>query len=225
MLQTPEEYDIEQINKKSWEVAKQYVIEPSDLLSIEVYSDKGERIIDPDFELTKDMEINQADNKPNIEYQVSSEGVVKLPMVGTVMLSGLDLRIAENKLEEKYKEFYNEPFVNITYMNKRVIVVGETNLVVPLTNENMHLIEVLALADAVNNNAKVQNIRVVRGEYVFVMDLSRIEGLKKTNMLMQPGDIVYVEPVRRPFVESIRDYSPMINVITGVAIIISILTR
>lgn len=225
MLQTPEGYAIEEINKKSWEITEQYIIQPNDLISIEVYSNKGERIIDPDFELSNDMNANQMNTKPEIEYQINNAGAVKLPMIGEVKLGGLGLRSAESELEDKYNEYYNNPFVNITYKNKRVTVVGEVNKVVPLTNENTHLIEVLALADAVTNNSKVQNIRLVRGEDIFIIDLSKIEGLKKTNMLVQPGDIIYVEPVRRPFIESIRDYGPVISVVTSITAIIAIITR
>ena len=75
------------------------------------------------------------------------------------------------------------------------------------------------------NNSRVQNIRLVRQEDIFVMDLSKIEGLKQANMMVQPGDIIYVEPVRRPFVESIRDYGPVISVVTSITAIIAILTR
>ena len=53
LLQTPENYQVEEINKKSWEVEKQYVIQPNDLLSVLVYSNKGERVIDPDFNYHK----------------------------------------------------------------------------------------------------------------------------------------------------------------------------
>ena len=65
----------------------------------------------------------------------------------------------------------------------------------------------------------------MRGEDVFVLDLSKIEGLKNANMIVQPGDIVYIEPVRRPFVESIRDYGPIISVVTSITAIIAIITR
>jgi polysaccharide export outer membrane protein len=225
MLQTPDGYATEDINKLSWEVEKQYVIQPNDLLEIEVFSNNGERIIDPDMELANDIGLTQGVNKPEISYQVSKDGLIKLPMVGDVNLSNMNLRTAESELEAKYKEFYATPFVQIRFLNKRVTVVGEANMVIPLANENTHLIEVLALADAVTNNSKMQNIRVVRGENVFVIDLSRIEGLKQANLSMQPGDIVYVEPVRRPFVESFRDYAPVIGVFTSIAVVISILTR
>jgi polysaccharide export outer membrane protein len=126
MLQTPEQYAFEEINKKSWEITEQYVIQPNDLISVEVFTNKGERIIDPDFELSSDMNINQMDSKPKIKYQINNSGVVKLPMVGDVKLSGFDLRSAEGELETKYKEYYNEPFVNITYLNKPIISLWET---------------------------------------------------------------------------------------------------
>ena len=225
MLQTPEGYAVEEINKKILETNEQYVIQPSDLLSVEVFSNKGERIIDPDFELSNNLNVNQLNSKPKIQYQVNSEGGVKLPMVGEITLGNQSLRQAEAILEEAYKQYYAAPFINITYLNKRVTVIGEVNKVIPLTNEETYLMEVLALADAITNNSKVQNIRVVRGEDVFVLDLSKIEGLKNANMIMQPGDVVYIEPVRRPFVESIRDYGPVISVVTSITAIIAILTR
>ena len=225
LLQTPEGYAVEEINKKSWDVESQYLIQPNDQLGVMVFSNKGERIIDPDFELSQDININQANSKPELKYQVSHDGMVKLPMIGQIKLVGLNLREAEKEVETKYQEYYATPFVNISFLNKRITVVGEVNKVIPLNNENTHLIEVLSLADAVNNNIKVQNIRVVRSEQVFVYDLSKIDGLKGANMIMQPGDIVYIEPVRRPFVESIRDYGPVISVVTSITAIIAILTR
>jgi polysaccharide export outer membrane protein len=42
---------------------------------------------------------------------------------------------------------------------------------------------------------------------------------------MKPGDIVYVEPVRRPFIEALRDYSPVITIVTSLATLIFIVSQ
>ena len=68
---------------------------------------------------------------------------------------------------------------------------------VPLENENTSLIEVLALAGGVGGS-KAFRIKLIRGDLrnpqVFLIDLSTIEGLKKTNLQIVSNDIIYVEP-------------------------------
>jgi polysaccharide export outer membrane protein len=78
-------------------------------------------------------------------------------------------------------------------------------------------VEVLAMAKGLPNDAKAQNIRILRGEQVFIVDLSTIEGYKEGNMLIQPGDIVYVEPVRRPVSEALRDYAALFTIFISLA--------
>jgi len=95
--------------------------------------------------------------------------------------------------------------------------------VIPLVNENLHLVEVLALAKGLDNNAKAQNIRVLRGDDVFVADLSTIEGYLKNNIAIEPGDIIYVEPIRKPVVEATRDYAIVISMITSLTTLILVL--
>ena len=52
---------------------------------------------------------------------------------------------------------------------------------------------------------------------------STVSGMTKTIKMVLPGDIVYVEPVRRPVPESVRDLAPIVSLITsGVALIIAL---
>ena len=109
-------------------------------------------------------------------------------------------------------------------MNKRVIVLGAPGgQVIPLVNENIHLVEVLALAKGVDNLAKAHNIRVLRGDQVLVADLSTIDGYLKSNVLIEHGDIVYVEPVRRPVSEAFRDYLPVLTALTSLTTLIVVI--
>ncbi|MFN8340502.1 MAG: hypothetical protein U0V64_02445 [Cyclobacteriaceae bacterium] len=57
------------------------------------------------------------------------------------------------------------------------------------------------------NDAKAHNIRVLRGDQVFLVDFSTLAGYQAGNIAMQSGDVVYVEPIRRPLVEGLRDYT------------------
>ena len=109
-------------------------------------------------------------------------------MVGEIKLDGLTIRQAEDLLQQAYATFYEDAYVVLRYTNKRVIVLGAPGgQVIPLTNENVHLVEVLALAKGLTNDAKAHNIRVLRGDQVFVADLSTIDGYVKNNIPIQSG--------------------------------------
>jgi polysaccharide biosynthesis/export protein len=207
-------------------VEKNYVIQHNDAITLMVYTNDGERVIDPDFKLMKDMPVqNSAGSiRPVIHYLVNTDGNAKLPMVGPITLVGLTLREAEQLLQKEYSKFYHDPFVVLEFHNKRVVVLGAPGgQVIPLVNQNVRLVEVLALAKGIENNAKAHNIRVLRGDQVFVADFSTIDGYTKSNMIMEPGDVVYVEPIRRPLVESIRDYGPVIAVVSSLTTLVIVL--
>lgn len=202
---------------------KSYVIQKNDALAVEVYTNQGERIIDPNMESFKDGPASSTSTKDPTTYTVNPDGRVKFPMIREIKVEGLTLRQAEDTLEKEFARFYEQPFVTLKYTNKRVIVLGAPGgQVIPLVNENVRLAEVLALAKGVNNDAKAHNIRVLRNDQVFVADLSTFEGYLKNNMLVQPGDIVYVEPIRRPFSEGLRDYGVLVSILVSVATLIAI---
>jgi len=203
---------------------KNYVIQSNDNLELEVYTNKGERIIDPDMELTKDLPNQALNSKPIPTYLVDIRGIAKFPMIGEVKVEGMTIREAEAILQKQYESFYLDSFVILRYVNKRVIVLGATGgQVIPLTNENIHLIEVLALAQGVSNDAKAHNIRVLRGDQVFVCDLSTFDGYLKNNIGIEPGDIVYVEPIRRPVSEGLRDYGLLVSLAASLTTLIVVL--
>lgn len=223
MFKVPEGYQLEQEVQKA---EKNYVIQVNDLLQVDVYTNDGERIIDPDLKLLENMPSQSQNYKPLVNYLVDLKGVVKLPMVGEVKLEGLTIRDAETILQEAYEKFYSKPYVVIQYLNKRVVVLGAPGgQVVPLTNENVELVEVLALAKGINNDAKAHNIRVLRHEKVFLIDMSTIDGYLKGNMIMEPGDIVYVEPVRKPVSEAVRDYGPLVSLVISLVTLIIVLNN
>lgn len=215
----------EQALKQQVQLAEQnYLIAKNDLLKMLVYTKNGELIVDPDYQLFKEIPVQAGTLKPNLEYLVDINGIVKFPMLGEVKVEGLTLRQAEAILQKEYARYYEDSFVRLEYLNKRVIVLGASGgKVIPLVNQNVSLAEVLALASGIHNDAKATNIRVIRNDQIFVVDFSTFEGYTRTNMLIQPGDIVYIEPIRRPASEALRDYYPLFSVLTGVTTLLVVL--
>lgn len=232
MFSTETDVIPDNVQRAVFEAEKNYIISRNDFLNIEVYTNGGERIIDPDFELLKEtgVQLNQQLNKPTPNFLVQEDGLVRLPMIGLVDLVGLNLRQANIILQEKYSEFYENPFVITKYINKRVVILGATeSFVVPLENENMSLIEVLAVAGGLGKDAKAHNIRLIRGNLtnpeVYLIDLSSINSMASSMVKILPGDIIYVEPVRRPLTEVVRDIAPILSTVTsGIALVIALRT-
>ncbi|MCR5887605.1 polysaccharide biosynthesis/export family protein [Hymenobacter sp. J193] len=232
-------------------LSQNYVIKPNDYLQVRVYTNKGERLVDPNGELRFGVPGNQTlitgatqsggeltrggdvGSRPagDSEFLVQSDGVVKLPMVGYVKITGNTLLQADSLLQLRYNAFYKDAFVATRVTNSRVFVLGTPGgMVVPLYNDNMNLIEILASVNGIDARTntgssggatrygKAFNIRLIRGDLknpmVQVIDLSTIEGMRRADLRMQPNDIVYIEPVRRPFREALTDILPLLQVVT-----------
>ena len=180
------------------------------------------------------------------EFLVQADGTVVLPLVNRVKVSGLSLLQADSVLQARYNEYYKESFVTTRVTNNRVFMLGATGgQVITLANDNMNLIEVLALAGGLDgggqsgggNNSgfyryggKASNIRIIRGDLknprIQQVDLTTLEGMRRANLQMEPNDIVYVEPVHRPVLETLADAAPIISfaslILTTTLVIISV---
>jgi len=244
---------------------RNYRIKPNDYLSVKVYTNKGERLIDPNGELQfgpsgagattpragaaaggggqRSTGQGGGGQTTSSDYLVQADGTVRLPIIDQVSVTGLTLVQADSTLKVRYDSYYKESFVRTAVTNNRVIFLGASGgQVIPLTNDNMNLLEVLALAGGVDGGGgggggtnsiaryggRVNNIRIIRGDLknpqVQFIDLSTLEGMRRGNLQIEPNDIIYVQPVRRPFLEYLNDISPVISLVTAVVSTISIIS-
>lgn len=205
---------------------KNYSLQPNDQIVLSVFTKKGERIIDPDGKLLQQGLISNnsttqtATTKPINEFVLNQQGEVQLPLIGLLKLQGLTIRDAELILIKEYEKFYNDVMVTLTCKSHRVIVLGAAgSKVIPLTHENVSLAEVLALAGNSQIEGNAENIRLLRGKEIMLADFSTVNGYLKSNYIIQPGDIIYMEPIKRPALEAIRDYGNIVNLLVGLATI------
>lgn len=223
--------------------SRNYRIQPNDYLNVRVFTNKGERLIDPNGELQFGSPItgggviaarpsigtrvggNQGTTLTGSDYLVQANGQVRLPIINEVRVQGLTLLEADSVLKVRYDKYYVESFVRTAVTNNRVIILGASGgQVITLNNDNMNLLEVLALAGGVDASVgasgryggRVDNIRIIRGDLknpqVQFIDLSTLEGMRRGNLQVEPNDIIYVQPVRRPFLEAIVDAAPVYSI-------------
>lgn len=218
--------------QKAIEDAKEnYVIQRDDYIKFRVFTNDGEKIVDPNNELNQqNTNRQQQGDERDRKYLVRSDGKVGLPMVGDVTLAGLTLDQADSVLAEKFSKFYKDVFVTTEFTNKRVIVLGAVGgQVIPLENQNMNILEVIALAGGLPQDSKAYNIRLIRGDLknpqVNIIDLSTLQGMQNASLRVEPNDVIYVEPVRRVWNESIRDISPVLGIISNVITLMFLFRR
>jgi protein involved in polysaccharide export with SLBB domain len=237
--------------------ARNYTIHPNDLLNIQVFTNKGEKLIDPNGELRFGTGAGGAISAPaatgassggrgggsstipgSTQYVVQADGTVRLPLVDRVFLQGLSLIQADSVLKVRYSAYYKEPFIKTAVSNNRVTILGAPGgLVINLANDNMNLLEVLALAGGpdggasggstgiARNGGRIDNVRIIRGDLknpqVQFINLNTLEGMRRGNLQIEPNDIIYIQPVRRPFLDALVEAGPVLALSTTLLSILS----
>jgi polysaccharide biosynthesis/export protein len=166
-----------------------------------------------------------------VEFIVRRDSTIQIPILGTFKIGGLTVRQAINQLEKAFSKDFKEPFVQVKVTNQRVIIFpGDAGkaTVVMLQNANTTLMEVLAFAGGISERGKANTIKLIRKvgseRKMYVIDLSTIEGLKYTDLIVQANDYIYVEPKPRLAEGVLKEVAPILSIFSSMLIVVSFLT-
>lgn len=212
-----------------------YRIRKGDVVSFQLYTNKGEVMIDPNSDLARqlgsgklqtakggdDSFTRQERGNGQTDYLVDSKGYLFLPMIGKLYVDSLTHNQFDSTLSVKYGDFYQEPFIiSKVNSNKVVILNGLRSSVLTVGSRSINLIEAIGSIGGVEEFSKVKKIRLIRGDLknpsVQLIDLSTIAGLKKANLTLLPDDIIYIEPGRNATQQTIKDYAPYLNIVVSI---------
>jgi len=174
-------------------------IAPNDRVGITVYiqSGKGSQ------QMTSILTSQNTNNTKNVEdlgILVTQKGTVRLPLIGSVKITGLTEDEASEKLITLYKRYIRNPYVTTEIKNQRVIVIGEVKKpgIVPVKNGTMNIIEAIAQSGDLTDFASRNDIKIIRGDLrnpiVRNIDLANVTALNEGSLLLRPNDIIYVQP-------------------------------
>jgi polysaccharide export outer membrane protein len=214
-------YDVPMLDSTN----KEFKLSPTDLLNVAVYTNEGAIV----FEATSSRERMMLTTESDVSFLVESDGYVELPILGRVLAQGMTIQEFQKFVEEKFESQFVKPFCITKVINRRVLVFngqGSAGTVVPLMNNNIRLIEALALAGGLGQRANASKIKVIRqakgDNLVYFIDLSTIEGLDMANMIVQNGDVIYVESTKNLGSEAVNDVTPVITLLSSVFLLIGI---
>lgn len=218
MLRTDSFYPYSVLDTNS--IIKNYKLTVGDMVQFSITSNKGAILL-------SGTNVNRNLDQNGFSAKVETDGFVKLPSIGRVYLRGLTFRQAELFLEEEYSKFINDPFVTLTFSNKRVFLfIGGTASVVSLKYENTTLFEVLASSGGVPDNAKAYKVKIIRGDLknpkVYILDLSYLKGIQNTDLVMQGNDIIYIETRNNYVAQGLNILTPYLTLLSTILLTVTL---
>lgn len=190
---------------------------------------------------TKNMDPFQTNNNVNYQasteagvylssYLVSDAGSIDFPLVGKVLVQGKTIFEIQNELQAIVNEFFQFTTVSVKLINFRISLLGEvaqpgTFLVY---QDNLNVFQAISLGGDLTRMANRKEIKVIRktaeGTNVHKINLLSTEILNSPAYYLQPGDIVYVEPLKgRNFAFTEFPYAYIFSTISTTLLILNFL--
>ncbi len=168
-----------------------YRIKTNDILAVRNLQDL--RLITP--------QENMLQNQQQFTYRVDMDGMITLPVVGSLPIAGMSRKEASDKIQSLYKRtLLKDPIIDISVINLKVTVLGEFtrqgNFL--LEKENTSLIDIIGEAGGITSRANPKSLKIIRGDRqnpeIIYVNLKDIKSLSNPKLILRNNDIIYMEP-------------------------------
>jgi polysaccharide biosynthesis/export protein len=179
----------------------EYKIQKTDILNVEVNRYKLTDQTESSEPLQGFTNVNTgAMQNPYLKgFVVHTDGTIDLPVIGSIKIVGLSLEDAREVIRAKAEEFYSEPTVKIFLLNSYISVIGEVNRAgrYPVFDDNITILEALALAGDCTDFSEKEKIKVLRNvdgqTKIYFVDVTDMNAAFASSFYMQPNDIIMVK--------------------------------
>lgn len=201
---------------------KDYKLLPEDILYIKITSTNKE--INEYFNQGSRSNTSSTQNSNFYldGFTVNDSGFVQVPVLGEIMVEGLNIKEVSNLVQKKTDKHLNNATVNVKLVSFYLTFLGEVGSQGRITvlQDDVNILDAIALAGGVNDYGDKRNVLVVRktlnGTKTFHVDLTERELLSSEKFYLLPNDMVIVEPLRnKTFRMSIMDYTMILTTITS----------
>jgi polysaccharide biosynthesis/export protein len=212
-----------------------WTIQTEDILMVNVFSSNQEavrqfNIMNPGAMGNMQMFGGQRMSEAMIGYRVDSEGNIDIPVIGKVRAKGKTTEEVKIEVEQKIRatEYLKDVNVQVTYLTFRITILGEVNAPGShiLMSQKVNVLEAIGLSGDLTLFANRDNILVIR-EKENVRSYARLnlkskEIFNSPYFYLQPGDIVYVEPVTARILSTPDPATRYTSTIVGIASLITL---
>lgn len=222
-----------------------YRLQPNDILLINFYSRAKEEVekyypifARPDNILNSGNRSGQQAgvNDPYLTgYNVDREGKIEINTLGRVQAAGLTITELKYAIEDLIRPDIKDILVSVKLSGIPYTIYGEINNVGPnvLRQYEANLLEAIAAAGDLTINADRSHVKILRqypdGVRIHEVDVTGRSFIETEFFFLQPDDIIYAPPLKIREVGSgdtfLETFATIITVISGTALIISIITN
>ncbi|RFM27404.1 polysaccharide biosynthesis/export family protein [Deminuibacter soli] len=165
-------------------------------------------------------------------FMVDRDGLIELPIVGKIKVSGLTTAAARDTIHNIVAKYYKTPVVNVRFTNFSVSVLGEVQRPGTYTvpNEKVSVLDAISMAGDLSIFGRRENVMVIRdslgSKKVVRLDLNNLsQTVQSPYFYLSQGDMVYVEPNKAKIASTdayrARNLTIAVSVISLLIIIIS----
>ncbi|MFC2080680.1 polysaccharide biosynthesis/export family protein [Bacteroidota bacterium] len=135
-------------------------------------------------------------------YTVSEEGYIRFPYIGKVYVQNKSLEETSEEIEMALNDYLYTPSVFVKFVNKKITIIGSvTNPgVYNFYDKKINLFQAVAHAGDVTTFGNRKHVVLLReeGDKVtkYIVDMTDEGILTSEIYVIQPDDIIYVEPLR-----------------------------
>lgn len=135
-------------------------------------------------------------------YEIDAQGYIKLPLLGTIRVTGVTQSEAESIIQRTADKSLNDATVKVKLLNFKVTVMGEVKEpgIYYNYNNTINIFDAIAMANGNTDFATIHKVMVIRpkpeGDKPYILDLSSKETYASEAFYIHPNDYIFVQPDR-----------------------------
>jgi polysaccharide biosynthesis/export protein len=166
-------------------------------------------------------------------YQVDEEGNIQFQGLGLLHVEGMTKAQLKALLDSRLKQYLNNPYYNIRFLNYRFTMLGEVEHpgIFSIPGEHVSMLEAIALAGDLTLYGRRDNVLIIReneGKREWArLDLTKPQIMASPYFYLQQNDVLYFEATKKKLVANdqatTRNITIFATIISALAIVISLL--
>lgn len=177
--------------------APSLVIQPGDVLNIQVYSENP-TLAEPFNSLTGEAGQNSG---KTLAYVVDADGDIDFPVFGLIRVAGKTTDEIKDALTAQIttEGYIKDPVVKVTLSSFQITFIGRTgNKVMDVKGGSINIINAIAQNGGIQDNANLKDIMVIRTEngqrQAYSVNIRSKEIFDSPVFWLHQNDVVYVKP-------------------------------
>ncbi len=175
-------------------------IQPYDYLYIRIFS------LDEATSVVFNAETQYGQNSEMIQsYMVNKEGEITFPFIGNIMVKGLTIEQAKQKIEKELNKYLTNVSLRVRFVGNKITIVGEVNNPGNYTffDEKITVFQALGLAGDIANFGDKTSVSLLREKddkiNYYYLDLTDKKIVESDYYYLLPNDIIIVVPVKAKY--------------------------